>query len=796
MPVGGVRAALARLVRVVAAGREVRNQASGTVGGDVIQVGAVHGDVHVAAAEVTAAAAVRTLPADVASFTGRSDQLDRLVREASRLAAGGGVVTISAIDGMAGVGKTAFAVHAAHRLADAFPDGQIFLRLHGHTPGQRPVSSADALGELLLATGVPPGRVPAGVEARSRLWRDRAAGGRRLLLLDDATGSDQVRPLLPGTDGTMVLVTSRRRLAGLQDAARVTLDVLSPGEAARLFVRLSGRPGLRPADAAVVETVALCGHLPLAVRLMAGQLKHRPAWTPADLIADLRSSRGRLEALRAEDDSVTAAFDLSYRDLTAGQRRFFRRLGLQPGPDIDAYAAAALGDVDPGSARGLLDDLYSWHLIDEPVRGRYRFHDLIREHARALAAADDPADRERATDRLLDYFLHASRVADRHLARRVVTPVDALSGEPPIVPDLPTREAAAAWMDAERLNLLAAADHAAATGRHRHANALPAAMHGFMRTQGHWNRLLELHRAAAGAAGLAGDALGEANALSDLGVMLRLSGDTAAAEESLTRSLELYSRLGDRQGQGNARNFLACVRRSTGHYAAARSEFAQALELYREIGDRPGEANVLNNLGLIQHLSGDHREASASQRAALALHREVGDRLGEANAHLDLGAVLQVTGDLREASARQRAALAIYRELGDQPGEANALNHLGATLRLADDHETAQACQREALALHRRIGNQLGEAETLNNLGELALACSRPDDGLTLHDRALAIARAIASPIEEARALEGTARCRPPELAEPLLREALAIYRRIGSAHAHRLETSLRDPGD
>jgi transcriptional regulator with XRE-family HTH domain len=363
----------------------------------------------------SAAAASRTLPRDIAAFTGRQDELGQLMAQWAEAAATGGVVSVHAIGGMAGIGKTTFAVHAAHRLAGSFPDGQFFLPLHAHTPGQRPVSPADALASLLLTAGVSAAQIPPGVDARAARWRDHAAGKKILLVLDDAAGHEQVRPLLPGTPGSLVLITSRRRLGALEDAAVVSLDTLTPDEAAGLLARLAGRADVTAGDAGVGQLVALCGYLPLAVGMAGRQLAHHPAWTAAGLAADLAEARDRLELMAAENLSVAAAFGLSYADLNDGQQRLFRRLGLHPGPDIDAYAAAALDDTTVSQARRGLEALYGQHLITEPARGRYRFHDLIREHARTLAAADDPAARDDAATRLLDYYLHTARAAGGHI---------------------------------------------------------------------------------------------------------------------------------------------------------------------------------------------------------------------------------------------------------------------------------------------------------------------------------------------------------------------------------------------
>jgi hypothetical protein len=289
------------------------------------------------------------------------------------LAADGGVVGIHAIGGMAGIGKTAFAVHAAHRLADRFPAGQIFLPLHGHTPGQRPVEPGDALASLLLTAGVAAAQIPAGLEARMALWRDRLAGRQLLLVLDDAASSEQVRPLLPGSGGCLVLVTSRRHLTALEDARAISLDTLPPDQAATLLVRLAARAELSPADPAVGELARLCGCLPLAIGMVARQLHHHPAWSLGRRAAELTAAVDRMELMATENLSVAAAFQMSYADLTGEQQRLFRRLGLHPGTEIDSYAAAALDGTDLAAARRGLEALYDQYLLTEPVsplRGR------------------------------------------------------------------------------------------------------------------------------------------------------------------------------------------------------------------------------------------------------------------------------------------------------------------------------------------------------------------------------------------------------------------------------------------
>jgi transcriptional regulator with XRE-family HTH domain len=370
-------------------------------------------------AAVGPTAAVHALPRDTASFTGRAPELDQLMTELEHALSGAGsgsVVGVHAIDGMAGIGKTTFAVHAAHLLAPRFPDGQFFLPLHSHTPGQQPADPGAALGTLLLATGIATSQMPDGVDARTMLWRNGLAGKKVLLVLDDAGSHEQVRPLLPGSPGSLVLITSRRRLAALEEATPISLDTLPPADAADLFTRLTARAG-REVEA-VAEITRLCGYLPLAIRLIAGTVRRHPSWTVTDLAAELASTKDRLAAMRAENLSVAAAFDLSYEDLTEDQQRLFRRLGLHPGTSIDAYAAAALDGTSLPDTRRRLEDLYDHHLITEPARGRYQVHDLLREHARSLAEDDHATDREAAASRLLDYYLYTATAASRLIARR------------------------------------------------------------------------------------------------------------------------------------------------------------------------------------------------------------------------------------------------------------------------------------------------------------------------------------------------------------------------------------------
>ena len=357
-------------------------------------------------------AAARALPRDTAAFTGRAAEL----RQLQDAAGAGGIVVIG---GMAGAGKTALAIRAARQLAPATPTGRSSCRCTPTPPASGPPRPPPRWPACCRPSGSPPGQIPPSPDARASLWRDRVAGQRLLLVLDDAASSDQVRPLLPGTAGALVLITSP---AAADRAGRRHRH--QPGHlAARRCRRAAGPPGgpARPGPRQtrpLPRSRALCGFLPLALGMAARQLYHHPAWTPADLAADLAAARDRAALIHAEDLSVAAALDRSYQDLTAAEQHMFPCLGLHPGTDIDAWAAAALAGVPVSEARRELEGLYDHYLLTETARGRYRFHDLIRQHARALAAARPPADRDAAITRLLDYYLHTARAAARHLDPR------------------------------------------------------------------------------------------------------------------------------------------------------------------------------------------------------------------------------------------------------------------------------------------------------------------------------------------------------------------------------------------
>jgi tetratricopeptide (TPR) repeat protein len=781
-------------------------------------------------------AVTQALPRDIGSFTGRGFELARLDAYAARATRDGGVVGICTIEGMAGVGKTAFAVHAAHLMARHFPDGQVFLPLHGHTPGQHPVDPSDALATLLQASGIPAQRLPDSTQARSLLWRDRLAGKRFLLVLDDAAGHQQVMPLLPGAAGSLVLITSRTHLSALDDAEAVSLDVLPAEDAAVLLARLAARADIRPGDAAVQQIIRLCGRLPLAVGMLARQLHHHPSWTPGEVAADLTAARDRLQLLRAGEVSVAAAFDLSYRDLTPGQQRLFRRLGLHPGADVDAYAAAAIDGTSLEAARGGLSDLYDHYLLTEPARGRYRMHDLVRGYARSLARDELPEEQDAAVTRLLGYYLHTARAAGRQFARRTPAGPPAVTCEKPAyAPDLAAGGDCAAWLAAEYANLVAAIRLATETGHVGYAVELPSALHGYFRHQGNWPQVIALYEVAVRTAEQAGSRQAEANALTDLadicylladypaasslldtaitvhrsagnhlglanamailGYVRHLTGDHSAAGELLGNALRLYRRLGDRLGQAGALAYLSRGLLVQGQYEDAEAGLNQAIELYRGLGGIM-EAGLLYYRGLALETAGDYRGATASIAQALELQRAAGNPHGQMEALTYLAIAQHDSGDLDAAAASLQEAVEFSRRLGILHGQVLALRPFDDARYTSGENARSAASLRHAADVYARLGLRRDAMGALNALGRKILQ-SDPVSAYQCHEGALVIAEEIGSPPHAADAHAGMSQCliRQQRQDEAVihLRQALAIYQQTGSPKAAATSTALQE---
>lgn len=644
-----------------------------------------------------------SLPADPHTFVGRDRELRWILNAADR-------AWIISVDGMAGVGKTTFALRAAHALAPRFPDGQYFVELHGHTLGQAAAAS-DVLGELLIESGMDPRNIPDTLTGRRDEWRNRLASKRVLLVLDDAADQNQIEPLLPSGPGCLTLITSRRRMVGLDDTVTLPLTTLEPAAAAELFRVVSGRIDAEAADLA--QIIGVCGYLPLAIVLLAGRLAHHPSWTLTWLVAQFDATRNRLVEFEAGRRTVLAAFTMSYDALAPPQQRLFRRLGLHPGAEYEFYAAAALDDQPLPVTRRRLDALYLDHLIDEPTAGRYRMHDLLREFAQSLADADSAEVNSTARHRLLDYYCCAALAADRYLACKTRPRGPSIVVAPIAVPPMRSRDDAMTWMRTERDNLLDCLDYAQQAGEWARLVELTEAMAGFIQLDGPLPLAIALHERAVAGAQEIGDDLGAANALDHLGWVRYLTDDYPRATEALARAQTLYQRIGSRQGEANTVGDLGRVRYAKGDHLAAIEVLERALADFRAIADRLGEANTLDDLSLPWAAIGNHAQAGQVLDQALSVYCDLGNLLGQANALNHLGQIHCQTGDYARAAAALRQAFDIYQRVGDRLGQANALRSLGQVLCATGDYRAAAAAFRSALAWYQEIGSPLGRARAL-----------------------------------------------------------------------------------
>ena len=740
-------------------------------------------------AEIDAGSQVRVqdaLPQDLDGFTGRTYELDRLRRALEGARQAGGAVVISAIAGMAGVGKTQLAVHAGHLLIrDERFDRVLFVNLRGFHPGpaQPPADPAAVLDGFLRVLGVSGHRIPYGLDARAAAYRSLLAGTRTLVVLDNAATVEQVRPLLPDTAGCLALITSRRTLSGLPSATALTVDVFTPEEA-ETFLRGSG-VGTDPE--ALSRIAARCGHLPLALSLVAGHIRAFPDWTLSDH-ADRLDDRHRDRRL---ESGVELALDLSYQDQPADRQHLLRLAALHPGQDFDAYAVGALTGTDPAAAATRLDQLLDDHLLQPSGPGRYTFHDLVRAYAADRAHDEDPpAARRAALTRLFDYYL-----ATAGAAMNILHPAEA-GQRPPLPPAaapgpaLADPGAALTWLDTERPTLVAVTHDSAA-----HAVPLARTLSRYLKG-GHHGDALTVHGHALRAARDAGDLTGQAHALNGLGVAHRRLGSPKRATDDLEESLELFRRIGDDAGQAAALYDLATVMQWVGRYPDALDYKQQALALYRAAGDRYGEANMLSGIALVLERMGRLPEAIDHCEQALALDRQTGNRHGQAQALNILGDVETRAGRHEAAADHLQQALILFRELGNRNNEAGALDSLGLLYNRLRRPAQAISYFEPALALFRELGNKGGEIGSLNGLGEAALAAGRTADALAHHAAALTTAIDVDMPDEQGVAHAGLGHAHRArgdnERAREHYQQALTLFTALGIPEADEIRALLQ----
>jgi DNA-binding SARP family transcriptional activator/tetratricopeptide (TPR) repeat protein len=654
----------------------------------------------------------RQLPADVPGFTGRRAVLERLD---SLLTTGqedlpAAAVVISAIAGTAGVGKTALAIHWAHRVAGRFPDGQVYINLRGFAPGDGAMSPSEAVRVLLDTLGVAPQRIPATLDAQVGLYRSLLDGRKILLVLDNAADADQVRPLLPTAPGCLAVVTSRRRLSGLvaiDGAHPLTVDLLTTDEARTMLIGRLGPDRIVAEPDAVEEIINLCARLPMALAIVAARAAIHPDFRLADLAEQLRETKGRLDGFD-DGDSVTmrAVFSWSYRTLSDPAARLFRLLGLHPGLDVGAAAAASLAGQPVRQVRSALAELAHAHLLAEPTPGRYAFHDLLRAYAAELAEEVDPEHaRQAATRRILDHYLHTAYGADRLLRpdrERIDLDPPALGVTPEKAVD---HHGALAWFTTEHPVLMIAIGYAVDHGLDRHAWQLAWTVENVLDWRGQWHELGSIQRTALSAAQRSADATGQAHAHRGVARAYIRSGRYDDAARHLEAALDLFATLGDDAGRAAAHRSLAVALVRQGRYDAALKHDQRALDLHRAAGDLAGQAITLNNLGYHHAQFGDLNAALDYCQQALNLSRQIGDRDAEARTWASLGSVHQRLSHHAEAVSCHRQAIDLLRDLGDRTAEAESLTNLGDTYDAAANRAMSRVVWQEALALLTEIGH-------------------------------------------------------------------------------------------
>ncbi len=657
----------------------------------------------------------RQLPPAVRHFAGRSTELQSLTGVLDEAVATGNTVVISAIDGTAGIGKTALAVLWAHRVAARFPDGQLYVNLRGFDPADAPMAPADALRGFLEALQVPRDRIPAGFDAQVDLYRSLLAGRRVLIVLDNARDVEQVRPLLPGTVGCLALVTSRNRLTGLvtgdvtgDGAYAITLGLLTAAEARELLTRHLGAARVAAEAAAADQLIDDCARLPLALSIVAARAATRPRFTLGTLTQELRESRGGLDPFDGGDptSNARAVFSWSYQTLSRDAARLFRLLGLCPGPDITGPAAASLAALPQPDAARLLAELARSRLIDEHAPGRFTFHDLLRAYAAEQAhTLDSDTDRREAVLRVLDHYLHTAFTCNRLLYPQR-DPITLVPARPGVTPEAPAdQDDAMAWFTAEHPVLLAAIRHAADAGLDAYAWQLAWTNSTFLNMQGHWHDWVATQSTALTAARRLGNESWQANAHRSLGLAyIRLDRD-GDADAHFQQALQLYAALGDDTGAAHAHLSLGRMFEGQGRFTDALSHARQALDLFRSGGYPAGVAGALNNVGWYYAQLGNYQQTLTYCEQALASWAALGDRYGQANAWDSLGYAHHHLGYHAEAAEYYQKALVPYRDLGDRYYEAGTLTRLGEAYQAAGEVDSARDAWQRALTILEQVNH-------------------------------------------------------------------------------------------
>ncbi|MFB7851630.1 MULTISPECIES: BTAD domain-containing putative transcriptional regulator [unclassified Streptomyces] len=701
-----------------------------------------------------------SLPHDLADFSGREDVLRTIL---ASVHAGSGDegherrVRIVGLDGMGGSGKTSLAVHVAHRLTDAFPDGQLHVDMHGYTPGDAPLKPAKALETLLRTLGTPVDAIPDDLEGRVVLWRTLLQKKRILLLLDNALDAAQIRPLLPAAPCCLAIVTSRARLIDLDGAEWFSIGVMSPGDSARFVAATLGEARVKAEPEAAAELVRLCGALPLALRITTARLNYRPQWTLRYLVDRLRDESHRMEELTSGDRSVAATLRLSYKAMTELYRAAFRILVIHPSPHIDVHSAAALLHTSVRDAESILELLLDMHLLQQPDLGLYTFHDLVRSFARSLRGPSTQQDEEAAVERLLDYSIMATETAcDILYPGRKYRPTG-LPAYPGELPALKDTDDATRWFDRERVGLAAGVDLGVRFRFDRHAVCLTRNLVFQLNAGGHFEEFRELSRTAVDAARRLGDLPLLSVSLSNLGVAYWKLGQFEEGVEVAMEGREVAAALGDRHTEAHSDSTIGLLMTMLGRYSEALPALERAIELERELDSPRAEGETLSNLSTLLEQWGRYPEAEEAARRAIAIDRRLGLPDKEVMATTDLAFALLGMERYEEAAASLARARTLCAE-GGPPGDVALVLALSAEVaELLGRPEEALAHAERALMLAQSSGTPIRWAKVDNILGRLFLRRGAYDSAMELHERAHRTASAIGYRAEEAYALCGMA---------------------------------------
>ncbi|MGM1057882.1 BTAD domain-containing putative transcriptional regulator [Saccharothrix sp. Mg75] len=733
------------------------------------------------------------LPFDIADFTGRVAEQDRLV---ARLTTRNGAVRVCAISGPPGAGKSTLAAHVAHAVRDHFADGQLYANLRG-VQGV-PADPGEVLAGFLRALGVADAAIPADPEERARLYRTLLADRHVLVVLDDARDERQIRPLLPGGPTCAVLVSSRERLGALSGASQLRLRVLSDDEAVELLDRVVGDDRAHAEPDAAAQIVRLCGHLPLALRIAGARLAARPQWRLARLAERLGVQRRVLKELTLGDLEVRGSLALSYDGLAERERAALRRLGLLDVPSFGGWLVAPLLDCGPDEAEEVVERLVDSQLLDlaggddDGPALRYRMHDLTRAFARERGEAEESPEQVRAVcTRAAGALLSLVELAGSRMPHAsfdgTPAPLDRRWFHPGEVDELLADPEA--WFDAEQAGLVGVVDRVSELDLTDVATRLAAALcssrFSVRNLFGQWWRT---HSAALEAARRAGDRAGEARLLSGLG-WLRYEQDRfdeAAAYHE--QALEAHRAGGDALGEAATRLALSTVLREHGELAEAAELLNEALPVLRSLGERQLEAQALHGLGRVLTEQGELDRALESCERTLELYREVGDRRGEAIALRSVGIVHRAAGRWEAAAERCAESVRMLRPLEDRLMSAYAVQAL-AKVRIRQGRGDAVRSELlECLATCNEMQDGFGQALVLRTLGELELAADRPDVARRYLDRSLHWWEALGLPVWRARTLRDLSAALlaldEPASAATAWEEALGIFRARGSREA------------